>query len=138
MVSSSIGKTAIVEPYSGSMLPIVARFASGISNAGPEKLDELADDAVIAELFGDGDTKSDRCYAVCWSTRQLETDNARDQHRDRLTEHCGFGLDAADTPSDNAEPIDHGGVKSVPTTVSGYATPSRTITTRARCSMLTW
>ena len=28
-VSASIGKTAIVEPYSGAMLPIVARFASG-------------------------------------------------------------------------------------------------------------
>ena len=29
VVSSSIGKTAMVEPYSGLMLPIVARLASG-------------------------------------------------------------------------------------------------------------
>jgi hypothetical protein len=29
MVSSSIGKIATVEPYSGDMLPIVARLASG-------------------------------------------------------------------------------------------------------------
>ena len=29
VVSSSIGKTAIVEPNSGLMLPMVARFASG-------------------------------------------------------------------------------------------------------------
>ena len=29
MVLPSIGKTAIVEPYSGLMLPIVARFATG-------------------------------------------------------------------------------------------------------------
>ena len=28
--------------------------------------------------------------------------------------------------------------ESVPTTVSGYATPPRGMTTRARCSMLTW
>ncbi len=36
MVFSSIGKMAIVEPYSGDMLPIVARFASGTSDTpGP-------------------------------------------------------------------------------------------------------
>ena len=29
MVSSSIGKIAMVEPYSGLMLPMVARLASG-------------------------------------------------------------------------------------------------------------
>ena len=29
MVSSSIGKTAIVEPNSGDMFPMVARLASG-------------------------------------------------------------------------------------------------------------
>ena len=31
MVSSSIGKMAMVEPYSGLMLPMVARLASGTS-----------------------------------------------------------------------------------------------------------
>jgi hypothetical protein len=36
IVLPSIGKTAIVEPYSGLMLPIVARLASGTADTpGP-------------------------------------------------------------------------------------------------------
>ena len=45
----------MVEPYSGLMLPIVARLASGTSaeTARTVELDELADDAVLAQLLGD-------------------------------------------------------------------------------------
>ena len=54
MVSSSIGKTAMVEPNSGLMLPIVARLASGTrGDAGAVELDELADHAVLAQHLGD-------------------------------------------------------------------------------------
>ena len=41
---------------------------------------------------------------------QLEADHARDEHRDRLAEHRGLGLDAADAPADHADAVDHRGV----------------------------
>ena len=46
-------------PYSGAMLAIVARSASDIVvDAGPEELDELADDAFLAQDLRDGEDKS--------------------------------------------------------------------------------
>lgn len=42
---------------------------------------------------------------------QLEADDARDQHGDRLAEHRGLGLDAADAPAQYAQAVDHGGVR---------------------------
>ena len=38
---------------------------------------------------------------------QLHADDLRDQHRDGLAEHGGLGLDAADTPADDAKAVDH-------------------------------
>ena len=52
----SIGKIAQVEPNSGDMLPIVARLATGTAaTPSPVELDELADHAVLAQQFGDGE-----------------------------------------------------------------------------------
>ena len=42
---------------------------------------------------------------------QLEADDPRDQHGDRLAEHRGLGLDAADAPAEHAEAVDHRGVR---------------------------
>ena len=42
---------------------------------------------------------------------QLEADDARDEHRHRLAEHGGLGLDAADAPAEHAEAVDHRGVR---------------------------
>ena len=42
---------------------------------------------------------------------QPEADHLRDQHRDRLSEHGGLGLDAADAPAEHAEAVDHRGVR---------------------------
>ncbi len=38
---------------------------------------------------------------------ELESDDLRDEHRDRLAEHRGLGLDPADSPAEHAEPVDH-------------------------------
>ena len=38
---------------------------------------------------------------------QLESDDFRNQHRYRLSEHCRFGLDSADAPAEYAESVDH-------------------------------
>ena len=50
-------------PYSGAMLAMVARLASGISSSpATEELDELADDAVLAQHLRD--TRRTRSVAV--------------------------------------------------------------------------
>ena len=42
---------------------------------------------------------------------EAEADDFRQQHRHGLAEHRGLGLDAADAPAENAEAVDHGGVR---------------------------
>jgi hypothetical protein len=41
---------------------------------------------------------------------QFEADNLGQDHRDLLSEHDGLSFDTADTPSDDSETINHGGV----------------------------
>ena len=58
-------------------------------------------------------TVSTRSVAVTPSLQlagQLEADHLGDQHGDRLAEHGGLGLDAADAPAEHGEAVDHGGV----------------------------
>ncbi len=75
------------------------------------ELDELADDAVLAQHLGDGEHQVGGGGAGLQLAGQLEADDARDQHGDRLAEHGGLGLDAADAPAEDAEAVDHGGVR---------------------------
>ena len=42
---------------------------------------------------------------------ELESDDARDQHRYRLAEHGRLGLDAAHAPAQHAQAVDHRGVR---------------------------
>ena len=41
---------------------------------------------------------------------QIDADNLRREEINGLAEHPGLGLDAAHTPPDHAEPVDHRGV----------------------------
>ena len=55
-------------------------------------------------------TVSTRSVAVAPSRQlagELEADDLRHQHRDRLAEHGRLGLDAADAPAEHAEAVDH-------------------------------
>ena len=107
------------------------------------ELDELADDTVLAEHLGDGQDQVGRGRAVRQLTVELEADHPRDEHRHRLAEHRGLGLDAADAPAEHPEPVDHRGVRVGPdqrVRVGLRVAVGRSFgnTTRARCSMLTW
>ena len=105
---SSIGKIAIVAPYSGTH--VAERGTVGnrqVLETRSEELDELADDAVFAQPFGDRQHQVGRGRSFEHRAGQAEPQHLWNQHRDRLTEHRSLGLDAADAPSHHAEPIHH-------------------------------
>ena len=77
----------------------------------PEVLDELPDDAHLAQDLGHGEDEVRRGRSLGQRTRELEADDLRDEHRDRLAEHRSLRLDATDAPAENPEPVDHGRVR---------------------------
>ena len=91
---------------------MVARSASGsCARPGAEELDELADDALLAQHLRDGQHEVGRGRAFRQLAVELEADDLRDEHRHRLAEHRRLGLDAADAPAEHAEAVDHRGVR---------------------------
>ena len=71
------------------------------------ELDELADHAVLAQLLGDREHDVGRGHAGRDRADELEADDLGDEHRHGLAEHGGLGLDAADSPAEYAEAVDH-------------------------------
>ena len=59
------------------------------------------------------DCKNDICSggANRNSPNELETDHLWDQHRNWLAQHCCLSLNATYSPTQDAEPIDHGRVR---------------------------
>src|SRR3546814_2967747 len=76
------------------------------------ELDELADHAVLAQHLGDGEHQVGGGGAFGQLAGELEADDLRDQHRRRLAQHGGFGLDAAHAPAEHADAVDHRGMRS--------------------------
>ena len=70
-------------------------------------LDELADDALLPQHLGDGQHQVGGGRPFAEGAGELEADDLGDQHRDRLAQHGGLGLDAADAPAQHAQPVDH-------------------------------
>ena len=81
-----------------------------LGDAGAVELDELADDAVLAQGFGDGEDEVGGGGAFLELAGEAEADDLGDEHGDGLAEHGGLCLDAADAPAEDAEAVDHGGV----------------------------
>jgi hypothetical protein len=78
--------------------------------AGAVEFDELGDNALLAQHLHDGQHQVGGGDAFLECAGQAEADDFRQQHGDRLAEHGGFGLDAADAPAENGQAVDHGGV----------------------------
>ena len=92
-----------VAPYSGDMLAMVARSASGkIAQAGAEVLDKFPDDAVLAQHLSNGQNKIGGGRAFAQASSKLHADDQRNQHGNRLPQHRSLGLDAAHAPSQHA------------------------------------
>ena len=73
----------------------------------PEVLDELPDDAGLAQDLRHRQDEVGCGRALGQRARQPESDDLRDEHRDRLAEHRRLGLDPADAPAEHAEAVDH-------------------------------
>ena len=74
------------------------------------ELDELADHALLAQHLRDGQHEIGRGDALAQFALELEADHLGQQHRQRLAEHRGLRLDAADAPAEHGEAVDHRGV----------------------------
>ena len=66
---------------------------------------------MLAEHVGDREHDIRGGHARRDRAGELEAHDSRDEHGDRLTEHGGLGLDAAHSPTEHAETVDHGGVR---------------------------
>ena len=75
------------------------------------KLDELADDFRFAQHFCYRQNQIGCGHAFAQLAAHVHADNIGSQKVNRLAQHRGFGFDTADTPADDAESIDHRGVR---------------------------
>ncbi len=90
------------------MLAMVARSASGeVVQPLAEELDELADDALLAQDLRDGEDEVGRGRAFGQPAEQAKPDHQRHEHRHGLAEHRRLRLDAADAPAEHAQAVDH-------------------------------
>ena len=76
-----------------------------------EKLDEFAYHFGFAEQFGDAQHQIGGGDTWLQGARQVDADDFRHEESHGLPQHAGFGFNAADAPADNAQTIDHGGVR---------------------------
>ena len=106
------GRSRRCAPYSGLMLPIVARLASGTAaTPGPYTSTNLPTTPTWRSSSAMVSTRSVAVRALGQLAGEPEPDHGRHQHGQRLAEHRGLGLDAAHTPAEHTEPVDHRGVR---------------------------
>ena len=65
---------------------------------------------MLAKELSDGEHHVGRGHTFLRGAGQFEADHGWDQHGGGLAEHGCFGFNAADTPAEDAETVDHGGV----------------------------
>ncbi len=87
---------------------MVARSASGRpASPCPKYSTNFPTTPVLRRICGHGEDEVGRRRAFGQLAHELEADDLRDEHRDRLAEHGRLGLDPADSPAEHAEPVDH-------------------------------
>ena len=81
-----------------------------VREAGAEELDELPDDSVVSEDFGDPQHEIGRGRTLGEAPDQSHADDLGNQHVAGLPQHDRLRLDAAHAPADDSKAIDHRGV----------------------------
>ncbi len=71
------------------------------------ELHKFSDHAPLAQHLRHAQDEVGAGRAFGQPAGQLEADDLGDQHRDRLTEHRGLRLDAANSPAEHSEAVDH-------------------------------
>ena len=75
------------------------------------KLDKFTNDFVLAKDLGHGKGEIGRGSGGGEFPREIDADHFRGQEGEGLSEHTRFRFDSADAPTDDAEAVDHGGVR---------------------------
>jgi len=78
-----------------------------MAEAGAEELDELADNALLAQHLCDDQHQVSSGGPFGQLADQPEADDFGHEHSDRLAEHDRLGLNAANAPPHDAQAIDH-------------------------------
>lgn len=93
-----------------------------IGNGGPVRqgegldawsveFDEFTNDTSLSQHLDAGQNKISGGRVLGQLAGESEADDLGQDHGNCLTEHDGLGLDTADTPADNSQSVDHGGVR---------------------------
>ena len=78
---------------------------------GAVEFDELANHPVGAKNFRDAEGEVGGGDSFGEGAVEVNADHFRNEEGDGLAEHAGLGFDAAHAPTDDADAVDHGGVR---------------------------
>ena len=76
-----------------------------------KELNKLADDTTLTEHLDTSEDQVSRGGSLGKLSVQVETDDLRKHHGDGLSEHDSLSLDTTDTPTSDAQTVDHGRVR---------------------------
>jgi hypothetical protein len=94
----------ILRGHIGNRRPVGQRQRG---EARAKELDELTHDAKLAQLLSDSQHQIGSGGAFGQRTEELKAHHLRNEHRDRLTEHRGLGLNTTNAPTEYPHTIDH-------------------------------
>ncbi len=115
----------MVAPYSAAMLAMVARSGSRqMLHRRTAEFDHRREHVGTAQKSGQREHDVGAHHAGARRADEAAADDARHRQADRLPEHRGRRLDAADAPAEHAEPVDHRRVAVHPDEAVGKREPA--------------
>ena len=106
-----MGKSEAVAPYSGAMLAIVARSGRDrLLSPAPQNSTNLPTTPNLRSISVTASTRSVAVDPSGSDPDQAHAYDLRVEQVERLAQEHGLGFDAADTPAEHAQTVDHGGV----------------------------